>query len=142
MNDFREVSKETVGYLFKCYSSFEKSPLDKKLILLAQTRASQINGCAYCCGVHAEAARKAGIEQAKLDKLPGWALSHLFDDREKLALEWCEALTVIGSDKPAIIKIREKLEKVFSEREVVDLTAAIAVINAFNRLVLPLENNH
>ncbi len=142
MTDFREVSKESIGYLFKCHTSLDKSPLDKKYITLVQLRASQINGCAYCCGVHSEAARKTGHEQAKLDKLPGWALSHLFDEKEKLALEWCESLTLVKNDKAELIALKHKLGKVFPERELVDLTIAIGVINAFNRIVLPLENNH
>lgn len=136
---YAEISKETIGFLYKSHASLERSSLDKKIRLLVELRTSQLNGCAYCCGLHAEEARKAGVEQAKLDKLPGWRLSGAFDDKERLALEWCEAVTLM---KPECTEIRARLQQILSERDLVDLTAAISLMNALNRIAITLGDSH
>lgn len=91
---------------------------------------------AYCCGLHTAEARKLNIAQEKLDLLATWYHANIFDDNEKAALRWCEALTKL--DK-CCDKLTADLLAHFSEREVVDLTATIALMNALNRLAISLK---
>ncbi|OTA17946.1 alkylhydroperoxidase [Xenorhabdus vietnamensis] len=136
--NYAKVSPRIINPLYKSYEEIHTSELDQELILLVETRVSQINGCAYCCHLHAEAIRKDhGIEQVKLDKLPAWFNSNIYSPKEKLALEWCEALTT-DLKQNTLDKIKERLDAVFTEKEIVDLTAAISLINAFNRMAVSL----
>jgi AhpD family alkylhydroperoxidase len=137
--NYAQISQETIGHLYKCHGSLKESELDQKLRVLVELRVSQLNGCALCCGLHSDEARKLGVEQVKLDKLPGWALAHVFSDSERLALEWCDALTLM---KGELREIRTRLEAVFSDRELVDLTAAISLMNALNRIAITLGDHH
>jgi AhpD family alkylhydroperoxidase len=135
--NYAEISKETVSYLHKSYASLKNSPLNPSLRVLIELRTSQINGCAYCCHLHTEEARKLNIPQEKLDVLDAWHTSQDFSDAERLALQWCEAIT--GMDKN-LVDLREQLFQYYSEREVVDLTACIAIMNALNRMAICLRD--
>jgi len=139
--DYARISKETVGHLHRAYASLDQSPLPRRLRLLAELRVSQINGCAYCCALHAGQARAAGIPQEVLDRLPGWRLAACFDDSEQLVLAWAEQVTggLPDDTGPALLP---RLLARFSDREVVDLTIAIALMNALNRLSTRLGDNH
>lgn len=137
--DYVKISQETIGYLYKSHASVRKSEIDIKLLALTDLRVSQLNGCAYCCSFHSNELRAFGIEQSVLDKLSGWKLSNAFDEKQKLALEWAEAITKM---EPNLSKYRKKLEIIFSEKELVDLTASISIMNALNRLRITLGDNH
>lgn len=137
--DYVKISQETIGYLYKAHTSVRKSEIDTKLLALTDLRVSQLNGCAYCCSFHANELRKFGIDQSILDKLSGWKTSNAFDEKEKLALEWAEAITKM---EPHLSVCRTKLELVFSEKELVDLTASISIMNTLNRLRITLGDNH
>ncbi|MBS0625674.1 MAG: carboxymuconolactone decarboxylase family protein [Verrucomicrobia bacterium] len=134
--NYAEISKDTVSFLHKSYASLQNSPLNPPLRALVELRVSQINGCAYCCGLHSQEARKLGIEQEKLDALIGWSNSSLFTEEEVVALEWAEAITFMES---GLAEKREALVEHFSDREIVDLTAAIAIMNALNRMAISLK---
>ncbi|MDC9588045.1 carboxymuconolactone decarboxylase family protein [Xenorhabdus sp. XENO-10] len=138
--NYVKISPKIINPLYKCYDEIQKSELDHSIILLVEMRASQINGCAYCCRLHAEMGRKLGIEEEKLDKLSGWFNSDIYNSNETLALEWCEAIT-IGLRKKELNAIRARLEKAFSEKEIVDLTAAVSVMNALNRMAISIGDN-
>ncbi|RBL92461.1 carboxymuconolactone decarboxylase family protein [Chitinophaga flava] len=133
--DYKTISKETIGFLYQSHASIRKSGLDNKLIALAELRVSQLNGCAYCCSFHSNELRQMGINQDILDKLPGWKHSKAFDPVQELVLLWAEAVTLMQDD---LQRIREKLGQHFSEKEVVDLTASISLMNALNRLRITL----
>jgi AhpD family alkylhydroperoxidase len=116
----------------------ESGTLDKKLIELVKTRASQINGCAFCVQMHGADARKAGETDARLNLLAVWRDAPLFDDRERAALAWTEAVTRMAA---AHVEddLYTELKAHFSAPEIAHLTATIAVINAWNRIAAPLH---
>lgn len=137
--DYIKISQETIGHLYKAHASVRKSEIDTKLLALTDLRISQLNGCAYCCGFHSNELRTFGITQSILDQLSGWKHSNAFDQKQKLALEWAEAITKM---EPDLSIIRKKLETIFSEKELVDLTASISIMNTLNRLRITLGDNH
>ncbi len=134
---YAEISKETMSHVYQAYNSLGNSPLDQSLRALIELRVSQINGCAYCCGLHTTEARKLGVEQKKLDCLPSWqtASDVFFTPKERMALTWTEALVHSASS----LELREKLAAFFSEREIVDLTITISLMGALNRISMSLR---
>ncbi len=134
--DYAQISKETISFLHKSYNSLKNSPLNQQLIVLVDLRVSQINGCTYCCQVHSEEAKKLQIPPEKLNTLTTWQTSDAFSKEEKIALHWVEALTHLDHD---LDTLKEELIKSYTEREVVDLTASISLMNALNRLAISLK---
>lgn len=111
------------------------STIDEKLKSLVELRVSQINGCAYCLDLHARQARELGEKQQRLDCIAAWQEYPLFDEREKAAFTWAEAITKI-SETHAPDVIYEQLREHFSDEEVVDLTLIISFMNTWNRLAI------
>ncbi|MDB6052371.1 MAG: alkylhydroperoxidase [Pseudomonas sp.] len=109
-----------------------KCGLESSLLELVRLRASQLNGCAYCVNMHANDARKAGETEARLQTLCVWEETKLFTPRERAALAWVESLTLLSIQHAPQDQYQTLLEH-FSEAEVVNLTLAIATINAWNR---------
>lgn len=109
--------------------------INDKLRALVELRVSQINGCAYCVDLHTIEARKAGETTQRLDCLTVWREVHFFDQAEKAALEWAEAITAIATNGAPEHLYAALLEH-FSETEIVDLTLVIAQMNAWNRLAI------
>jgi AhpD family alkylhydroperoxidase len=107
--------------------------LDHALLELIKTRASQINGCAYCIDMHTKDARARGESEQRLYALAAWAEAPFYSERERAALAWTEALTRIAA-APVPEALFEELRRHFSEKEVVDLTLAVIAINGWNRL--------
>ncbi|MNR82757.1 Carboxymuconolactone decarboxylase family protein [compost metagenome] len=118
--------------------ALEKSSLGKQLIELVWLRMSQINGCAFCLEMHAKALRAGGMKDAKLDSLAGWRVSALFTEGERAALAWTEALTHIDKTH-APDEDFEALKAHFSDVEIADLSFAIALMSAFNRLAIGMR---
>ncbi|KAA2223947.1 carboxymuconolactone decarboxylase family protein [Chryseobacterium sediminis] len=133
--NYKEIAKETIGNLYKAHTSIRKSGIDEKLIALAELRVSQINGCAYCCSYHAKELSDFGFEQDVINRLPGWKHTNAFNDQQKLVLEWAEAL-IYSKDEWQHIKV--KLLEQFTEREIVELTASITLMNTLNKLRIAL----
>lgn len=131
-----EISKETISYLHKSYTSLKNSPLNQSLRVVVELRVSQLNGCAYCCGIHIEEARKLGIPQEKLDLLHIWHEAKCFTNKERAAFDWCESITCF---EKYFENTKERLFTYFNEREIVDLTACISIMNALNRLAISLK---
>ncbi|NVO15425.1 MAG: carboxymuconolactone decarboxylase family protein [Rhodoplanes sp.] len=115
--------------------------LDKRLLSLVKTRVSQINGCAFCLHMHSAEARKAGETDARLLLLDAWHESALYSDRERAALAWAEALTRIA-DTHAPDATWEEARRFFSEDELIALSIAIGMINAWNRLAIGFRAQH
>jgi AhpD family alkylhydroperoxidase len=111
------------------------SGLEKPLYELVKTRASQINGCAFCLDMHTKDARKAGETEQRLYALSAWRETPFYTERERAALEWTEALTLI-SDTDVPDALYENVRKQFSESEIVALSMAIIAINGWNRLAI------
>lgn len=109
--------------------------LEPLLIELVKLRASQINGCAFCLDMHARYARKAGETEQRLYTASAWREAPFFTPRERAALSWTEALTLI-SETQASDDVYEDVRAHFSEEELLDLTFAIVTINGWNRLAI------
>jgi len=136
--DFRKFVQQPVKYLQDIEKYVAASGLDPKLIHLIRMRASQINGCAYCLDMHSMDARAAGETEQRLYTLDAWHETPFFTDRERAALAWAEAVTRI-SETHAPDELFEELKKHFSEKEIVDLTLATAMINLWNRVAISLR---
>ena len=107
--------------------------LEKSLLLLIQLRASQINGCAYCLDMHWKDLRAIGEGEQRLYSLDAWRECPYYSDRERAALAWTEAVTRVA-DGHISDAVHEQVRPFFSEKELSDLTLAVAAINAWNRL--------
>ncbi|MFO0997275.1 MAG: carboxymuconolactone decarboxylase family protein [Alphaproteobacteria bacterium] len=114
------------------------SGLDKAIYHLVKLRVSQINGCAFCCWLHAKDLREIGEKQVRLDCLPAWREAPYYSARERAALAWAEAVTSI-SEGHAPDAVYDEVRTQFSEKEVVALTFLIIEINAWNRLAIPFR---
>jgi len=110
-----------------------QSGLDAKLIELVKMRASQINGCAYCLDMHSKAARAAGETEQRLYLLDAWRESPFYSARERAALAWTEAVTLVA-DGHVPDDVYAQARECFDETEIVKLTLAVIVINGWNRL--------
>ncbi len=111
----------------------DDSGLEKTLTELVKLRVSQINGCAYCVQLHLNVARKLAVPAAKLDLMAAWQEAGVFTPREKAALRWAEALTLMaGRGVPDAAY--EEVSSKFNRSELAFLTAAVANINAWNRI--------
>lgn len=108
---------------------------------LVKMRVSQINGCAYCLNLHAPEARAAGVSQQKLDVLPAWRESPVFDAKERAALAWSEALTRLETTNAPDADY-QMLADAFDDRERVELTLIITTINAWNRFAVGFRSQH
>jgi AhpD family alkylhydroperoxidase len=113
----------------------EGSGLERPLLELVKIRASQLNGCAFCFDMHWKEARAAGESEERLYMLTAWRESHLYSDRERSALAWTEALTLIA-ETGAPDEVYEEARSQFDEKEISDLSLAIAAINAWNRMAI------
>jgi AhpD family alkylhydroperoxidase len=110
-----------------------KCGLEESLIQLVEIRASQINGCAFCLNMHTADARKRGETEQRLYLLDAWRDSPLFSERERAALAWTEALTLLPETR-APDDVYQALKAQFSEEEQVKLTLLIVAINGWNRI--------
>lgn len=119
-------------------AALDHSSLGKPLIELVYLRVSQINGCAFCLEMHAKALRAGGMAQAKLDSLAGWRVSAQFDARERAALAWTESLVEVARTHAPDTDF-ESLRPHFSDAEISDLSFAIALMSAFNRLAIGMR---
>ncbi len=113
--------------------------LEERLLLLIQLRASQINGCAYCLDMHWKDLVAAGEREQRLYSLDAWRECPYYSERERAALEWTEAVTLIARDHVPDA-VYETARRQFSEKELCDLTLAAATINAWNRLSIAARN--
>jgi len=109
--------------------------LEQRLIHLIKLRASQINGCAYCLDMHWKDLRAIGETEQRLCSLDAWRECPYYSNRERAALAWTEAVTRV-SETHVPDEVYDEVKQHFSERELADLTVAVATINAWNRLAI------
>jgi len=114
---------------------FRASAIDAKLRALVELRVSQINGCAFCVDKHSQEARAAGEAQQRLDCLPVWRETPLYTERERAALGWAEAVTLVQQTHVPD-DVYQQATAQFSEKDLVDLTFIVAVMNAWNRIAI------
>ena len=112
-----------------------ESGLEESLLHLIKLRASQINGCAYCIDMHWKDLKSIGETDQRLYELNAWEESPFYSDRERAALAWTEAVTRVAESRVPN-ELYEEVRQHFSEKELADLTLAIAAINAWNRLAI------
>ena len=114
------------------------SGLEPALLTLVKTRASQINGCAYCIDMHTKDARAAGETEQRLYELSAWRETPFYSERERAALLWTEAVTLVHQTHVPD-EVYEAVQPHFTDKELVDLTLAIVAINGWNRLAISLR---
>lgn len=113
--------------------------LEDSLLNLIKTRASQLNGCAYCLDMHTKDARAVGENEQRLYLLPAWREAPFYSERERAALEWTEAVTLIAEDHVPD-EVYAAVHPHFSDEELVNLTLAISTINAWNRFAISFRS--
>lgn len=121
--------------------SITASGLEPSLLVLVQMRVSQINGCAYCLHLHAREARAAGETEDRLHLLATRRESSLYSERERAALDWADALTLIVESR-APDEAYDALKAWFGDEEIVSLTLAVTAINAWNCIAVGFRYAH
>ncbi|HHT0592189.1 TPA: carboxymuconolactone decarboxylase family protein [Legionella anisa] len=129
-----------VHAIFGLEKYVNSSGLEKSLLELVKLRASQINGCAYCVDMHTANAKKEGESDRRLHAVVVWRETPFFTPRERAALAWTEAVTLL-SETHAPDDIYNEVLTCFNEKEVIDLTMAIIAINSWNRLAVSLRKS-
>ncbi len=132
---YSDVAPNAIKGMLELEKYVHGSGLERTLYELVKTRASQINRCAYCLDMHTKDARKAGETEQRLYALNVWRETPFYSNRERAALEWTEALTLISeNDVPE--SLYKATREYFNEAEIVALTMAIIAINGWNRLAI------
>ncbi len=133
--NYSEVAPSAIKGMLELEKYVHGSGLERPLYELVKTRASQLNGCAYCIDMHTKDARKAGETEQRLYALNAWRETPFYTERERAALAWTEALTLISeNDVPE--SLYKATREYFNEGEIVALTMAIIAINGWNRLAI------
>lgn len=140
LNPYR-AAPEAMRAMAALENYVQQSGLDHSLIDLVKTRASQINGCAYCIHMHTREARARGEAEERLYLLDAWPESPLYSERERAALAWTEAVTLL-SESHVPDRVYEQAREQFSEAELVNLTLCVAAINAWNRIAISFRAVH
>ena len=131
--NYKKVAPGAPAAVLKLEEYVGSTGLESSLLNLVKTRASQINGCAWCLDMHTKDARAEGETEQRLYALPAWRETPFYTSRERAALAWTEAATLVAqSGVPD--QVYEEARQEFSERELVDLTMAVIAINSWNRL--------
>lgn len=131
--DFTRVAPQLLQPLFALGAQIEASSLEQPLLELVKMRASQINGCAYCLDMHSKDARAQGETEQRLYLLDAWRETSLYSERERAALAWTEAVTLVA-DGHVPDDVYDEASNHFTEDELVALTLAVVAINGWNRL--------
>jgi AhpD family alkylhydroperoxidase len=132
--DITKLAPEAYRHLLQLEQTIA-GKVDKTIYHLLKLRASQINGCAYCIGMHSDEALRAGETVERLLLLDAWHESSAFSEKEQAVLEWIDELTLIA-DSHASKEAFDGLKRFFSEEEVAYLTLAGAMINTWNRIAI------
>jgi AhpD family alkylhydroperoxidase len=130
-SQFKQLAPDIYDAVLAMAMLAGKVGLDKQLLELVKIRASQINGCAFCVQYHILEAERLGIPQDKINLVVVWREAPQFSTRERAALAWTEALTVLGNGVSDEVYAEASSE--FSEKELLYLTSAVSVINVWNR---------
>jgi AhpD family alkylhydroperoxidase len=131
--DFRKASPQGEKAMMGLHMFVRNCGLDHSLLELVKLRASQINGCAHCIDMHTKELRADGESEQRLYLLDAWRESPFYSDRERAALAWTEAVTLVADDHVPD-EVYDEARQQFTEEELVNLTLALVAINAANRL--------
>lgn len=134
--DYRKaLPRESLQILYALEQSIARGGLETRLLELVRMRASQINGCAFCLDMHSKDARAEGETEQRLYGLNAWRETPYYTDRERAALEWTEAVTLVSRDQVPD-EVYERTRAQFSESEIAVLTLAVVAINGWNRIAI------
>lgn len=138
--DYNQVAPAGMKALGSAYGYVMQSGLPGALVDLVYLRISQINNCAYCLDMHTRELLKKGEKIEKLALVQAWAeAGSLFDEQERAALAWAESVTRVA-ETGIPDEAYQAVRAMFSEKELVDLTIAISVMNAYNRMAISFRN--
>ena len=133
--DYRKAAPDALRAMLDLEAGVHRGGLEKSLIELVKMRTSQINGCGYCLDMHSKDARAAGETEQRLYVLPAWREAPFYSARERAALAWTEAVTLVATnDLPDALY--EQVREEFDEKGLVELTLAIIAINGWNRMAI------
>ena len=135
---YNRVAPDGIHAMLQLEQYVKQSGLEPGLLDLVKTRVSEINRCAYCIDMHTKDARARGETEQRLYELPAWHETPFYTDRERAALAWAEAVTLLPAG-PVTNDVYQEARRHFSEKELVDLTLAIIAINSWNRLAVPFR---
>jgi AhpD family alkylhydroperoxidase len=135
---YEKYAADALKGMYSIERYFRNCSIEEKLLHLIKMRASQINGCAYCLDMHSKDARALGETEQRLYGLDAWRETPYYSARERAALEWTEALTLVAQTHVPD-EVYESVKKEFNEAELVDLTYAVMAINAWNRLAISMR---
>ena len=133
--EYQKVAPGVSQAMSQLERQVRESGLEAPLLELVKTRASQINGCAFCLDMHTKDARARGESEQRLYALSAWRETPFYTDRERAALAWTEAVTLVA-ETHVPDDVYEQARKQFSEQELANLTLAIVAINGWNRLAI------
>jgi AhpD family alkylhydroperoxidase len=136
---YQKVFPDALRAMLGLENAVHASPLEPELLELVKMRASQLNGCAYCLDMHSKDARARGETEQRLHVLSAWREAPFYSERERAALAWCEALTLLPQTG-APDDVYAELERAFEPEEIVALTLAIVAINGWNRFAVGLRS--
>ncbi len=128
-----EKGQDAMKALYGLGIYLAKSPIEQSLLHLIYFRVSQINGCAYCLDMHSKDLRVGDETEQRLYVLDAWREAPFYTERERAALAWAEAVTLVTVGHIAD-EVYEEASKQFSEEELIDLTLAVITINSYNRI--------
>lgn len=138
--DYNQIAPNGIKALGSVYGYIMQSGLPAELVELVYLRISQINNCAYCLDMHTRDLIKKGVKIEKLALVQAWAeAGHLFSERERAALAWAETVTRVAETNVPD-EAFQAARAVFEEKELVDLTIAIGLMNAYNRMAISFRN--
>lgn len=132
---YYDVAPDSLTALLGVRAYIESSSVEPTLRYLVELRASQINGCAFCCDMHSRELREAGETDQRLDCLPAWREAPCYTDRERAALAWTESVTLVA-ETHVPDAVYEDARRHFNEKELADLTVVIGMINLWNRMAI------
>lgn len=132
--DYKTASPAGFQAMLQMQFAVNKSGLEDSLLELVKSRASQINGCAWCLDMHTKDARAQGETEQRLYLLTAWREAPCYSARERAALAWTEALTRIADTHEVSDAVYDEARRHFDERALVDLTLAVIAINGWNRM--------
>jgi AhpD family alkylhydroperoxidase len=136
--EFGKASPEAYQAMLAVSKFTNECGLEHSLLELVKTRASQINGCAFCIQMHTRDARRLGETEERLHLLAAWRETPVYTPRERAALAWTEALTLV-TEGHAPDEVYAQVRAQFSDSEIAKLTLAIGVINSWNRIAVGLR---
>ena len=136
--DYHKFNLEPLQAMLAMETYIAGCGLDHKFVHLLKLRASQINSCAYCIDMHSIDARACGETEQRLYALDAWRETPFYDERERAALAWVEAITLVAQTHVPD-SVYDEVRKQFTEQQIVDLTYVAATINAWNRIAVSLR---